>query len=204
MEDMSDRSHRWDGRLSRYVTDLTNKEKSIVDKIDLGMWPPPSKHHEVCQANEQPILALLSSLTERHGVPEQRWNYWSSPAYRIGRGKGSCKDVFEAKGSSGDDAYAHAHFIPYLRYFLFGAYLPSHVIEEFEEKVGNPEWVTSGDVVPIGTRARDLTKQYSLNRDGAALEFFKLCLDIGLTLSVAKSVRHSVMQLRSTGALWRW
>ena len=105
-------------------------------------------------------------------------------------------------GNRGDAAYLHSHFIPYLRYFLFGPYLPSEVIGEFERKVGNPEWITSGDIVPLGRHARKLTREHALYRDGAALEFFKLCLDIGLGLGTARSIRDSVMKIRPAVSRW--
>ena len=197
MEIFSERPHPWEGQARRYITELTDEERALVDAIDLRMWPPAHEHRRVYQANAQPILALLSSLTRRRGIPDERWRYWSDLAYRIDRrGKHSPKGMFEMNGNVGDDAYLHPHFIPYLRYFLFGVYLPGRLIEEFEEQVGNPGWITSGDIVPLGRRARELTKQHSLSRDSAALEFFKLCLDIGLGRSVADYVRRSVMQIR--------
>ena len=67
----------------------------------------------------------------------------------------------------------------------------------FEEKVGNPQWVSSSDIVPIGKFARDLTRQYRLDQADAPEEFFKLCLDMGLSLTTAESVMRSVKQIRS-------
>ena len=104
--------------------------------------------------------------------------------------------MFERNGCTGQEIYTHPHFIPYLRYFLFGADLPDAVIPEFEERVGNLRWVTSGDIVPIGKSARDFARQHQLDRAHASEEFFKLCLDRGLGLSTAASVMHSVKQLR--------
>ena len=205
MESMQARNYQWDIEAGKYVTTLTDDEKTFVDAIDLRMWPPfGTEHQESCKANEMPILALMSSLVQRGVIPEQRWKYWSDPKYRVGgSGKNAPKGVFEKNGCPDGEAYIHPHFIPYLRYFLFGAYLPSAVIEEFEEKVGNPGWVTSGDILPLGKVARDLTRQYSLPRDEAALEFYKLCLDIGLDQGTARSVRDSVIKIRPPGGS-RW
>ena len=205
MESMKARSYQWDIESGRYATTLTDDEKTFVDAIDLRMWPPfGTDHQESCRANETPILALMSSLVQRGGIPEQRWKYWSDPEYRVGgRGKNAPKGVFEKNRNPDGEAYIHPHFIPYLRYFLFGAYLPSAVIEELEEKVGNPVWVTSGDILPLGKLARDLTRQYSLPRNEAALEFYKLCLDIGLVQWIAKIVRDSVMKIQPpVGSRW--
>ena len=97
----------------------------------------------------------------------------------------------------GADIYTHPNFIRHLRYFLFGAKLSDEVIMAFEEKVGNPQWVSSSDIVPIGKFARDLTRQYRLDQADAPEEFFKLCLDMGLSLTTAESVMRSVKQIRS-------
>jgi len=129
-------------------------------------------------------------------VPEVRLSYWNDPNYRTGRVKGSRKGLFERNGCTGSDIYTHPHFLEHLRYFLFGTELPDPVVKEFEEKVGNPEWVSSSDIVPIGKAARELTRRYRLDIANAPEEFFKLCLDMGLGLSTAESVMRSVKQVR--------
>ena len=70
------------------------------------------------------------------------------------------------------------------------------MIAKFEAQVGNPDWVTSGDIVPMGTCARGLAREDRLDHRHAAAEFFKLCLDMGLGVDTAVSVRGAVMQLR--------
>ncbi|KPG02091.1 hypothetical protein IP86_00955 [Rhodopseudomonas sp. AAP120] len=152
--------------------------------------------HAAYKANKEPILALLTSLSSRKAVPAQRLSYWNDPRYNYGRIKASRKGLFERNGCTGADIYTHPHFIPYLRYFLFGADLLAAVIASFEEKVGNPQWVTSSDIVPIGKCARDLTRQNRLDVSEAPDEFFKLCLDMGLSLGIAESVMRSVKQIR--------
>jgi hypothetical protein len=97
--------------------------------------------------------------------------------------------------NTGEEIYTHPHFLEYFRYFLYGANLPDAVIASFEAKVGNPEWVTSSDIVPIGKHARDLMRQYHLPRS-APEEFFKLALDMRLGLSTASHVRQSAMRAK--------
>ena len=204
MEIYHARSCPWDGQIDRYVTHLTEEERSLVEMIDLRMWPSEDERMKVLTTNEDPVLLLMSSMAKHRGIREQRWRYRLDPVYQVDRTGRTSKGEFERNGIVGDNAYIHAHFVPYLRYFLFGAYLPDFVIEEFEEQVGNPEIVTSGDIVPMGKLARELTKRNDLYRDGAALEFFKLCLDIGLDPGIARSVRRAVMQIRpsSAGRVW--
>ena len=67
---------------------------------------------------------------------------------------------------------------------------------KFEEKVGDPAWVTSGDLNPIGKCARSLTRQYHLDKGFSSEEFFKLCLDMGLGVVTATYVMNSVKKLR--------
>ena len=112
--------------------------------------------------------------------------------------------MFERNGSPDEEAYTHPHFIPYLRYFLFGAYLPEPVIGRFEREVDDLAPITSGDIVPLEELARTLTRQHGLDRNGAALEFYKLCLDIGLEQGDARSIRDAVMKIprSKSGSNW--
>jgi hypothetical protein len=184
--------------MEKYHVKLTEGEAAILAKIDLS---ETHRNHDdgyaAYKANAQPILALLQSLSERSAVPTERLNYWNDPRYHHGRIKASRRGLFERNGCKGSDIYTHPNFIRHLRYFLFGAELPDEVIMAFEEKVGNPQWVSSSDIVPIGKFARDLTRQYRLDNADAPEEFFKLCLDMGLSLTTAESVMRSVKQMRS-------
>jgi len=182
--------------MSKYHIALTDDERAALRRIDLRVV---HTNHDERQAafdgNDEPILALVKSLSDRDAVPDVRLRYWNNPEYHNGRIKASHKGLFERNGCRGSDIYTHPSFIKYLRYFLFGAELSDPVIAAFEEKVGDPQWVSSSDVVPIGKAARQLARQHSLDHD-APEEFFKLCLDMGLGLSRAQSVRRSVCQIR--------
>lgn len=182
--------------MEKYHIPLTAEESALLAKIDLQRsHPNHDDGYEAYKTNKQPILALVKLLRERHAVPEVRLKYWEDPKYRTGRIKVSRKGLFERKGCVGAEIYTHPHFIPHLRYFLFGTELPDAVIQAFEQKVGNPEFVSSSDVVRIGQHARDLTREYHLNNYEASEEFFKLSLDMGLSLYIAQSVMRSVRQV---------
>ena len=183
--------------MNNYRIELTDEENALLQTIDLQLsHPTHNKRHTAYLANREPIIALLRSLNKRGAIPPERLSYWNNPSYNTGRTTASRKGVFERNGRAKEDIYTHPNFVPYLRYFLFGPDLPDPVILKFEEHVGNPDWVTSSDIVPIGNCARDLTRQFDLDRKRAAEEFFKLCLELGLGLCTARSVRGSVMQLR--------
>lgn len=183
--------------MEKYHIKLTKEEAELLSKIDLRSHH--SNHDDGRAAylnNQEPILALLKLLSARKAIPDVRLSYWNDPNYRTGRVKGSRKSLFERNGCTGSDIYTHPHFLEHLRYFLFGTELPDPVVKEFEAKVGNPEWVSSSDIVPIGKAARELTRRYRLEIADAPEEFFKLCLDMGLGLSAAESVMRSVKQVR--------
>jgi hypothetical protein len=182
--------------MNKHHIELTDDEKQLLAKIDLRVHQNHDDAHAAYKTNREPILALLKSLRDRNIIPRERLSYWSDPAYNSGRVKASRKGLFERNGCEGADIYTHPNFLQFLRYFLFGATLPDPVIAAFEEKVGNPEWVTSGDIIPMGKFARELTRRHGLQPAQASEEFFKLCLDMGLGLSTAQSVMRAVKQTR--------
>ena len=162
-------------------------------------------HEEMRQAwnaNEEPILSLVESLGRRDAIPEPRRRYWTDPEYNTGRGRKSHKGVFEGNGCRGKDIYRNAAFLPYLRYFLFGADLAEEIIEEFEDQVEDMEPITSGDIEPMCACARRMTCEHRLEHKAAAREFFKLCLDMGLDLNTAAAVRETVMKSRRKIPTW--
>lgn len=170
--------------MRNYATELTPLEQADLALIDLNISHPTHDQGRAAYlSNQAPILRLLKSLSDRNGVPEQRVKYWSDPRYHSGRPKGSRRDMFERNGNHGSEIFIHPNFIHYLRYFLFGCELPGPVITAFEDAVGTPEMVSSSDVVPLGAAARKLVRDYRLNAHSAAEEFFKLCLDLNLSLT---------------------
>jgi hypothetical protein len=183
--------------MEKYRIPLTDAEEALVAKIDLSLsHRNHDEAHAAYNANAEPILALLALLSERDGVPSQRVRYWNDIEYNPGRIKTSRKGEFERNNCLGEDIYIHPHFIKHLRYILLGADLPGPIILDFEQQVGNPEWVSLSDAIPMGKHARKLVRQYGLEARHASEEFFKLCLDMGLKLSVALSIMRSVRQVR--------
>lgn len=186
-----------DVAMEKYHIKLTEDEAALLQRIDLR--DNHRDHNEGRAAylnNQEPILALLQSLSARKAIPESRLSWWGDPRFNQGRLKGSRKQIFERNGAAARDIYTSPHFVSHLRYFLFGADLPDQVIAAFEESVGDPQWVTSSDIVPLGKAARDLTRRFHLDRGAAPGEFFKLCIDMGLSLMAAESITASVKQVR--------
>ncbi|MET3524416.1 hypothetical protein [Mesorhizobium abyssinicae] len=181
--------------MSRHHIELTPDEKALVDRIDLREdLPHTVDGHQVYQANKEPILGLLKLLTARDGIPKHRVAYWIDPELNSGRIKGSHRDLFARNGSSGADAYTHPHFKPYLRYFLYGADLPEHVIEEFEEQIGNPEWFSGSDIIALTKKTREIVRRNRMRDSRYADEFHKLALDNGLSASNAEAVKKNAAE----------
>ncbi|WP_107339338.1 hypothetical protein [Agrobacterium pusense] len=172
---------------------LTEKERKILSRIDLRIELPNNVDgHEVYLANCEPIMALLKSLSARSGIPERRLAYWTDPKFKPGRTKGSLRDLFARNGSSGREAYTHPHFLPVLRFFLFGADLPPASIEAFEAQVGNPKWFSGSDILGLTKKTRAIVRDFNLRHHDD--EFFKLAIDNGLNHSNAESVRKAAVE----------
>lgn len=183
--------------MEKYHIELTVDERLLLEQIDLRTVH--ASHDEARAAylsNQQPVLALVRLLSARDAVPQERIRYWNDSDYNPGRIKASRKGLFERNSCTGDDIYTHPHFLKHLRYFLFGADLPDAVILAFEEGVADPTWISSSDVPAIGKLARDLTRRHGLDRSSAESEFFKLALDMGLSLTTALRIRQAVQQIR--------
>ena len=190
--------------MEKYHIKLTSEEASLVENIDLRLsHDSHDEAHAAYLANKEPILALLRSLSERDGVPTERLKYWNDPGYCTARGKASHKGLFEKNGCMGEDIYTDPDFRPYLRYLLFGADLPDEVVAAFEDRLEqagiSPDWFTSGDYAPTWKAARDVARkvirQTRFSKSHVAEEFLKLCLDMGLGIRVARSVRDQVMKV---------
>ena len=183
--------------MSKYHIKLMEDEARYAGMITFNVNKlNHAERRKAVVSNEQPILRLMQSLHQRSGIPEPRRSYWEDPEWNIGGHGKSRKGTFEANGCRGTDIYRHPHFLPHLRYLLFGAELDEAVIREFEDQVEGLEPITSGDLEPIRAYARRLTRQHQLDRKPAAEEFFKLCLDMDLDLTTATAVRETVMKTR--------
>ncbi len=182
--------------MSKYHIALTDNEKALLQAITIRFESFEHDPRDIYLRNEKPVLEIVKSLIKRDAIPEVRLRFWSDPEYRINRrNKSSPKEVFERNRCTGDDIFTDLRFLPHLRYFLFGADLPDEVISKFDNQVGNPEWVTSGDIEPMGKCARSLIREFDLDRRRAPEEFYKLCLDIGLELWEARMVMESAKRV---------
>jgi hypothetical protein len=175
--------------------ELTAEERTLVGRIDFN---PSSEIHDADYWLSVGTAAhkLMESLIARKAIPEVRTKFFTDPVFNIG-GRGRSRfQIFEKNGTRGDAIFRHPHFLKYLHYFLYGPDLPAKVVEAFQGKVAACGWVTSGDIIPLGKFARQLTRAHGLDAGNAAEEFYKLALDCGLDASDAHSMRDAVKKAR--------
>lgn len=178
-----------------FTIQLTPEEIALADAMSFDALSFRG-NHQAFMANAEMALRLTKNLLAREAIPEQRVRYFTDPDYYpSGRGK-SRKEGFERNGTSGDDILCHGNFLNYLRYFIHGADLPLSILQSFRRAVDDCGPITSGDIAPLGATARQLARTHRLEPKAAADEFYKLCLDLGMSASSASSIRASVQQLR--------
>ena len=140
---------------------------------------------------------LTRSLLDRGAIPEIRLRYFLDPELNVGGHGKSRKRIFEWNGTAGDAIFRHAHFLPYLRYFITGPALPGEVVDRFRQIVLDDHG-TSGMVLNQLCRfARGEVRRLSPRQPREAVEeFFKLALECGLELRVALTIRDAVRNTR--------
>jgi hypothetical protein len=171
---------------------LTQAERELLEAISFDL----PDGYQAAQHNGEAVCALMKSLIARKGIPELRVKWFTDPAYFPGgRGK-SRQQVFERNGRRGEDIFRHPHFLEYLWTFLYGANLPAPVIAQFRQDVKDCGQVTSGDIAPLGKKARAIARAHGLPAHDACEEFYKLALECGIWHSYAEHIRDAVKQMR--------
>ena len=181
--------------MNRHHIELTAEEEALAKQIDFRETLP--RHEDgraVYLANRAPIMALIKLLVARQAIPERRLALWTDPELKPGRTKGSYSQMFARNGSEGEEAYTHPHFIPFLRYFLYGADMPEAAMAEFEDQVGNPECFSGSDIIGLTKKTRELVRKYNLRDHRYPGEFQKLALDNGLSNYNVLSVRSAAVE----------
>jgi hypothetical protein len=172
------------------TVELTKEETELLSKISFG-----HNDHEVIRKSCAAAAPLAKSILSRRAVPEIRLRYFTDAEFNIGSKK-SRKAIFESKGTIGENILNHGHFLPYLRYFIFGPNLPQQAIASFCAQAYSSGYVSGGDVEALRKEARTLTRHHNLVPKDASEEFFKLALECGMEVSYARSIRDAVRAIR--------
>jgi len=170
---------------------LRPEEQSLLEQITFEV--SVLHERETTRASCIAAAVLARSLLERDGIPKVRLRYFTDPELNIGGRKKSRKDVFEANGTTGDAILQHPHFLRYLKYFIFGPDVRADTVARFRQIVVDDRG-TSGMVLDqLCQFSRAETRRLSPEeRRDAVEEFFKLALECGLDVGVARSIRDAV------------
>ncbi len=179
---------------NRFAIELTETERSICDQIEMDALK--LRGPETANRNADSVMELLDLLDERSGIPQNRIAYFTDPEFNQGNHGRSRQQGFERNGCRGSEILRHPHFLKYLKYFLFGADLPSRVIASFVKTIDGCGTVSSGDITELSTEARRLTRLHRLESRTASDEFFKLAIDCDISPWMADSIRTSVRSVR--------
>lgn len=176
---------------------LTAEEQVLLDKIVFE--PPQDEHFDkvILRQSCKEAASLAIGLLSRKAIPEIRLRYFTDPKLNIGKAKMSRKQVFEANGTKGKAIFEHAHFLPYLKYFVFGPDLPQEVIEQFCTAVADELFISGGDMDHLWKITSNATRQRRLNPLHASEEYFKLALECGLLEKYARSIRDTVRKINN-------
>ena len=178
-----------------FSIELTPEEATLAEQIKFDPHDCLGDT-KLFHANGDLVVQLTNSLLARKVIPDQRLSYFSDPEYNVGGRGSSLQELFLRKTGDREKMVRHGHFLKYLHYFIHGADLPARVIDSFSKAVEDCGPITSGDITPLSSAARQLARTHNLNPKVGAEEFYKLCLDLGLSPSNAASIRSSVLQIR--------
>ncbi len=176
--------------------ELTADEQALVDRMAFDHDEIVALEHEAWLANGEMAASLFERLSKRQAIPEVRLRYFADPEYNPRNPKASRFELFLRNAKTREEVLRHAHFIPYLRYFVFGANLPARIkqafLGEFQEH--------NGDIEPLVRLARMLYRElkrtphpqdYTLPED-----FYQLALDCGCARWDAKRIRDAVKVIK--------
>jgi len=174
---------------------LSAEEQDLVRRIDFTPNTFSPDFHRTLEESCAAAGPLMKSLLKRQAIPPVRWDYFIDPERNIGS-KRSHKGIFEGNGTRGDQIFEHGHFLPYLKYFIFGPDLPLSTIAGFCAIANDSLLTTHMQLDQLRAYVRREVRQQGLDRRHAAEEFYNLAYECDLE-RFARSVREAALQARS-------
>ena len=98
---------------------------------------------------------LTISLLERDAIPPERLRYFFDSDYNLSRGNLSKKENIERNQYSDESVYRNGAYLKYLRFFLYGANLPTTFISKLDT-IYNDEFYDDYRVEKNGTAISSL------------------------------------------------
>lgn len=173
---------------------LTPAEQDLLDRIESGSTEldTPRQHARRGAA----AVALMHSLCAREAIPPVRLRWLEDPLLSLGARK-SVRQVFESNGCFGDCIYAHPHFLPFLRYFVYGPDLPPEAIDRFCAHISGFTSFCADDLPDLHRITRKDIRRSGLDPHMVAAEYWKLALECRMDDFCARSVRDDIRRMRA-------
>lgn len=137
---------------------------------------------------------LTQSLIKRNAIPEIRQNYFIDAKYNLSNSHNSKAEIFESNGTLREDIFRHPQFLKYLKYFIYGADLPSEFKSQLKAIKDGLSFFS--DFVEQATpNIKSYYNAYveKANKKQFAEEIFKLCLDLEIDFEDSVQLRNKVM-----------
>lgn len=175
-----------------FKIDLSPDEEEMFSKVQVFSADLPFEKIQVILEEQ---AKLFDCLKDRDAIPKHRRSWFVDANYSTnGRGI-SRKELFVKNGTKGRDILIHSSFNSYLIYFVCGPNLTLALMYDFKEFVDRLGSLSSGDYASIASEARRLVRAHGCSKQ-APDEIFKLCLEVGIEPSHAKSIRSSIVQMK--------
>jgi hypothetical protein len=175
--------------------ELSESEQQIAEKIVFDNEGYIGLARERAIENGELAASLMGSLLNRGAIPKIRLRYFTDADYNPGPGNRSRHAYFRQNAGSDEAVFRHGHFLPFLRYFVYGAELPDPVKEAFLKRAQDP-WIKEEDLVNLArTQVRELLQTPSRRDHTLPDRFYQLALDCGVDEGQARIVREAVMRV---------
>jgi hypothetical protein len=170
---------------------LNKKEQKLFDAIQWE-FPDTIRGGEWPKDNCENIGQLAESLIKREAIPKLRRRMFDDPDLNPGGYGKSRLQGFRNNGNSDSEILRHAHFMPWLSYFILGPDLPEPTIQGFLKIIEDDDGLEINVVDQLKKYVRKETR--AMGRDNhAEQEFFRLCHEAGKP-QWAEFVRKAAME----------
>jgi len=173
---------------------LTEAERELASKIVFDLDNVRLEYEQTIE-NGELAAALMESLMDRKAIPENRLRYFMDPDYNPRNSRSSRADIFLRNAGTVEEMYQDLDFVPFLRYFVFGADLPPVIKEAFAK--ARKDSFKQAQLIQL---TRDLVRNSGLVRypQNHKLNdaFYQLALDCGCEEWDARAVRDAVMRVK--------
>tara|TARA_R110002072_G_scaffold163854_3_gene316764 strand:- start:55 stop:606 length:552 start_codon:yes stop_codon:yes gene_type:complete len=168
---------------------LTTREEKLLSKIEFD--PSATNHGNDTRENCQRAAELANMLIKRKIIPAHRIAVFTEADYSTNRGTPPYEQ-FSRNGNTHEEILQHPHFLPWLRYFIYGPKLPQTLTSQVENKIDELGDLTSGDTETLRHFIRSTARKHKLIKSDAD-EVFKLIFEYDDNIDLAKTLRTEIL-----------